>query len=100
MLTSLFSFISVCFDALDNLKLQEALTHAAEVVAGLWNVLPSKAVELAITRRPEFVIEDDYLKIGRVTLPRLDQVCDGLITAGCTCIAARHDVVLLYIVRG
>ena len=44
------------------------------MVAGLWNVLPSKAVELAINRRPEFVIEDEYLKIGRVTLPRLNEV--------------------------
>lgn len=53
---------------------QEARAHAAEVVAGLWNVLPSMAVEIATTTRPEFVQAEDYLKIGRVTLPKMPQV--------------------------
>ena len=53
---------------------KEALSHAAEVVAGMWNILPSKAAELATTNRPELMQGSDYLKIGRVTLPKSTQV--------------------------
>ncbi|CAM9195825.1 unnamed protein product, partial [Ectocarpus sp. 12 AP-2014] len=60
-----------------HLTTKEARAHAAEVVAGLWNVLPSKAVEFATTTRPEFVEADDYLKIGRVTLPKVRQARGG-----------------------
>ncbi|CAM9377533.1 unnamed protein product, partial [Scytosiphon promiscuus] len=60
-----------------HLTSKEALAHAAEVVAGLWNVLPSRASELATTARPEFVQGEEYLKIGRVTLPRLAQMRSG-----------------------
>eukprot|EP00903_Cladosiphon_okamuranus_P014927 g13820.t2 len=61
-----------------HLTSKEALAHAAEVVAGLWNVLPSRAVEMATTSRPELVQGQDYLKIGRVTLPRLPQMRSGV----------------------
>ncbi|CAM9333744.1 unnamed protein product [Ectocarpus fasciculatus] len=56
-----------------HLTTKEARAHAAEVVAGLWNVLPSRAVEIATTTRPELVQAEDYLKIGRVTLPKMPQ---------------------------
>lgn len=70
---------------------QEAQAHAAEIVAGIWNVLPLKAVELATTARPDFVQKEDYLNIGRITLPRLSQVrpCFGsehyIYAFGCAC---------------
>lgn len=56
-------------------SLQGAAANAAEVLAGQWNVLPSKAVDLATTRRPELMQGQHYLRVGRVTLPRVAKVC-------------------------
>lgn len=70
------------------LPLQDALSHAAEVVAGLWNVLPSRAVELVTMSRPDLVEGEDYLKIGRVTLSRSPQVLYYGICTVCWALAA------------
>lgn len=47
---------------------------AVEVLAGQWNVLPSKAIELATTSRPDLVQTAAYLQVGRINLPRMAQV--------------------------
>lgn len=67
-------FPPACADCALHGHWQDALTSAVEALAGQWNVLPSKVVDLALSRRPEFVVDDSFLKIGRVTLPRLARV--------------------------
>ncbi|CAN0109637.1 unnamed protein product, partial [Ectocarpus sp. 6 AP-2014] len=77
-----------------HLTTKEARAQAAEVVAGLWNVLPSRAVEIATTIRPEFVQAGDYLKIGRVTLPKLPQARGG-VTASSSFAPTSHALRLM-----
>ncbi|CAM9220817.1 unnamed protein product, partial [Ectocarpus sp. 13 AM-2016] len=77
-----------------HLTSKEARAHAAEVVAGRWNVLPSKAVEIATTTRPEFVEAEDYLKIGRVTLPKVPQA-RGSVTASSSFAPTSHALRLM-----
>lgn len=50
------------------------MSAAAEALAGQWNVLPAKVVELALTRRPDLEHQEGFMRVGRVSIPRLREV--------------------------